>query len=609
MRGRDGEGSSTRTRGFKRASVHRRARSLGLAILGAGVGLALGAPGATASGSAQGPPAGPTSRPFTQCPAIGADTSCEYLIDVTSTEPAVLPKVFQDPTQHFYDAEGGTYKGDDVVVGVQNDTGKPLDRIHAGVAESADRLFAFDGDGVCWSGIAPRPSECPFSSLTYDGPNTNLVAESPDAGTVFFNAPLQPGQYTYFALEAAPSEGIVAGEVNDYVATELTNTETHETGDALRAPSPVRVTDKATIKGPSAAKATGTVEYLLYSDSNCEKLVENLGKKKVEAGVAEASEQSSITKLHGNATYYWVAQYSGDGGPNSPNSSACGSETMTFGTPPVRPKPSITTVLSGEGQRGTHITVRERAAVTDTAIITAPGGQRVTGRVSYAAYSSPTCTGSAVSGLGGGTTTGVGPSTNPVALPAGRYYFQAFYSGSGQLASAVTPCGEEVLTVLSSSSPRSGGGSPRPGNGQFNVVGHPHVDERNGRIQITLQLPAAGVVTATGVVKQGASLARAARVRAEGAKGKKCRRGSVRKQHRCRSTAPVLYGAAALTAPGAGTYTILITPANRVLTALRHGKKLFVTVSVTFLNRSGGAPVTRVQSVLAKIKKKARRRR
>jgi hypothetical protein len=389
----------------------------------------------------------------------------------------------------------------------------------------------------------------------------------------------------------------------------LTNTETHppETGDALSAPSPVHVTDQATIEGPNAKKATGSVKYILYSDAGCERKVEELGEAKVEGGVAGPSKPSS-TKLPTNATYYWVARYSGDS-HNSENSSLCGRETMTFGSPAALPKPSITTVLSGEGRHGTNITVREGAAVTDTAIITPPSGRPVTGRVSYSAYSSATCTGSAIPGLGGGTTTGTGPSTNPVVPSAGKYYFQAFYSGSRQLKPAVTPCGEEVLTVVAKSSPGSGVGGSSTRSGQFSIVGHPHVDEKNGRIQITVQLPAAGVVTATGVVKQGASLARAARVRAESAKGKRCRRGSVRKHGRCRSNAPVLYGAAALTAASAGTYTILITPTNRVLTALRHGKKLYVTVSVTFHNRSGGAPVTRVQSVLAKIKKKARRRR
>jgi hypothetical protein len=602
MQGRDGHGSSTRRRGFTPLRLLHPRRSAVLASMVASAGLALYVAGAMASGSAQGPPAGPKSAPFTQCPRIGVDTSCEYLIDVTSTDPTVRPTVVRDATQHFYDGE------DDVTVGVQNDTGSPLGSIHVGVAESGDRLFAFDGDGLCWSSLSPRPSECPFSSTTYDGPDTTLTAESPDAGTVFFNAPLQPGQYTYFALEAAPAEGIVSGELDDVVSTTLTNTETLATGDSLSAARPAAVTDKATIKGASAAKATGTVEYVLYSDASCQKIVETLGKKNVEGGVAGASNPSS-RELHTNATYYWVAKYSGDP-HNSANSSACGSETMTFGTPPVLPQPTITTVLSGAGQHGPHITVEEGVAVTDTAIIAAPGGQPVTGRVSYAAYASASCTGTAVAGLGGGTTTGIGPSTTPVTLGAGKYYFQAFYSGSPQLKSAATLCGDEVLTVLAHPPLRKApGGSPRrPPSSQFNVVGHARVNEKTGAILITVRVPAAGIVTANGVIKRGAELARVRRDDAAAAKRKKCRRGSIRKHGRCTSTGPVPFGAATLTASAAGTYTIAIRPSQRVLAALRHGKKLHVTVSVTFRYRAGGARITHLDSVLVRIKKPGHRK-
>src|SRR6202035_1166780 len=105
-----------------------RARAATLAAIAACAGTALLAPSASATGSAQGPPAGPKSAPFTQCPAIGKDTSCEYLIDVTSTNPTVPPTVVADAHQSFFDGE------DDVTVAVQNDTKAPLGSIHIGVA-------------------------------------------------------------------------------------------------------------------------------------------------------------------------------------------------------------------------------------------------------------------------------------------------------------------------------------------------------------------------------------------------------------------------------------------------------------------------------------------
>ena len=168
---------------------------------------------AAASGSPQGPPAGPTSPPFTQCPAIGNNTSCGYLIDVTST--STPPEVLQDASQGAYD-EGN----DDVTVGVQNDSNVAIGSVHIGVAESGDNIFGFDGDGGCSesSEIPVKPEGCPFGpagdlSDPYDywGPDAELNAEagSSDAGTVTFPTPLQPGQYTYFTLEAPPSGSFV----------------------------------------------------------------------------------------------------------------------------------------------------------------------------------------------------------------------------------------------------------------------------------------------------------------------------------------------------------------------------------------------------------------
>jgi hypothetical protein len=598
MRGDMDRDRRTRGRAFTPTRLLHRTRSTAVAVAVAGLGLVLCVAGAFASGSAQGPPAGPKSAPFTQCPTIGVDTSCRYLIDVTSTNPAVLPTVVQDAKQRFFDGE------DDVTVGVQNDTGSPLASIRIGVPESGDHLFAFDGDGLCWSGTSPKPSECPFNPVTYDGPDTTLTAESPDAGTVFFNTPLQPGQYTYFALEAAPTEGIVAGEVDNVVATTLTNTETHETGDTLTAPTPVPVTDQATIKGPRAATATGTVEYLLYADANCQKVVENLGKKTVAGGTAQPSNASSH-ELHNNATYYWLAKYSGDA-HNLANSSSCGGETMTFGTPALLPQPSITTVLSGGGHTGTHITVTEGTAVTDTALITPPAGQPVTGRVTYAAYVGASCSGKQVGGLGeGGITTGTGPATNPVTLEAGQYYFQAFYSGSAQLRSAATQCGDEVLTVLPRPGKKKtpGGSPPRSQGAQFSFVGPARVNGKSGQILVTVHVSGAGTATATGVVQQGATLARA-----QAARKKKCRRGAVNKHGRCIKNSPVVFGAASLTVPATGTYTLVISPGQRALSALKRGKKLNVTVTVTFHVRSDGSRTTHVEDVVVKLNKRRHKR-
>lgn len=431
-----------------------------------------------------GPPAGPRSAPFTQCPPIGQDTSCQYLIDVTAADPA-RPTVLQDPTQHFYDGE------DDVTVGVQNDTAAPLGSLRIGVPKSGDRLFEFDGDGLCWKGISPRPAECPFSAVSYDGPDTNLVPESADAGTVFFNSPLQPGQYTYFSLEAGPREGIVAGEFDDDVTTTLTNTVTHQEGDALSAPAPVAMIDRARVKGEYEFEASGQVQYLLYRDPSCHQLVQTLGTKAVIAGVAEASEPSS-TQLPTNATYYWVAEYLG-GGRNARARSACGSATMTFGSPPA---PSHS-----------------------------------------------------------------GPAGSP------------------------SPSGLPALRLLSL-----------------------HASSASGRITVRLQTSAAGAISVSGFVLDGASLAGPLGGHPGSARPRRCARGYAAVHARCISNAPVRYGSGVLASASAGTYTLVLGPAKRVLQALHRGRTLKVTVTAALRPSSGAAPTPALGRVLVRLRPARHRR-
>ncbi len=77
--------------------------------------------------------------------------------------------------------------------------------------------FGFDGDGLCNPPTGPSPESCPFgppgineSPFDYYGPDTELTvdAETTDSGTVVFPTALQPGQYTYFSLEANPFGGV-----------------------------------------------------------------------------------------------------------------------------------------------------------------------------------------------------------------------------------------------------------------------------------------------------------------------------------------------------------------------------------------------------------------
>lgn len=137
------------------------------------------------------------SPPFRECPAIGADQSCGILIYVTSSGAQVL----SDPTQGPYDG------GDDTLVGILNESGKPLSSISL---SSGTDIFGFDGDGICtytgWTGV----NGCPYGPTAYEGPGTHFGATSGDSGPVIFAPALgASGSSAYFGLEEALNQASV----------------------------------------------------------------------------------------------------------------------------------------------------------------------------------------------------------------------------------------------------------------------------------------------------------------------------------------------------------------------------------------------------------------
>lgn len=147
--------------------------------------------------------AAPTSPtpPFTECPAVGYNTSCSLLIDVTSLGTTVLsdPKATTaaDPTP-------GTYDGaDDTLIGVINSTTSPISSLP--LSSSTEDIMGFDGDGICenpndTSGLPGLPaSDCAdvntIDTTGYGGPDSYFTGISPDemSGTVNFIKPLAPG--------------------------------------------------------------------------------------------------------------------------------------------------------------------------------------------------------------------------------------------------------------------------------------------------------------------------------------------------------------------------------------------------------------------------------
>ena len=137
--------------------------------------------------------------PFSECPAVGFDTSCGDLIQVTDSADTV----FSDPDQGPYDGS------DDTLVGVLNSSSSTVNAI----ALSSDTdLFDFDGDGLCTE--SPAPSGCPFGPTGYEGPGVSFSDITPDTsgGVVNFAGGIPPGGTAYFSLEEAlPATAIVIG--------------------------------------------------------------------------------------------------------------------------------------------------------------------------------------------------------------------------------------------------------------------------------------------------------------------------------------------------------------------------------------------------------------
>ncbi len=148
---------------------------------------------------------------FPQCPAVGSDTGCAQVIVASSDGTA---NVLVDPSQGPYDGS------DDTLVGMQNNSGKPISRLNLG-SPTGQRIFAFDGDGLCspttWVTRNPTtPPGCPnpvlgigFGFTGYEGPGISFSNISPNqmTGTVNFNPAIRAGGSAYFALEGALTAG------------------------------------------------------------------------------------------------------------------------------------------------------------------------------------------------------------------------------------------------------------------------------------------------------------------------------------------------------------------------------------------------------------------
>jgi hypothetical protein len=213
-------------------------------------------------------------------------------------------------------------------------------------------------------------------------------------------------------------------------------------GEEITVPEGTGVKDQASLSGKNVEKATGSIEYLVYSDKECKTLVTKAGKIEFTGGKVPASEEK---KLEAGAIYYWQAVYSGDSLDEKSNS-GCGKEILT-----VKVKTSISTSLSAEEEEtaitGAKITVLEGIGVKDKAVLSGTKISTATGKVKYSVYADEKCEKLVTSAGEGAVEAGKVAPSEEVKLKKGTYYWQAEYAGDTLHEASKSTCGIEILIV------------------------------------------------------------------------------------------------------------------------------------------------------------------
>lgn len=267
-----------------------------------------------------------------------------------------------------------------------------------------------------------------------------------------------------------------------------------QSSTTITVPGGTTVTDTATLSGPDAVRATGTVTYTVYSDPSCTDPVGGQAEFVTPGGtVSPASVTLTIA-----GTYYWQVSYSGDAN-NVAYITPCGSSGEVETVTPVQQSTSLTSALSGDGQSGGAITVPEGTAVTDTATLAGINAGVASGTVTYTVYSNSACTTQVTATTVPVATTGTLPSSAPVTVPgAGTYYWKASYSGdlnNAQVASICGPAGAvETVTQVPLATTLAVSLLSAPQNGTSVIV------PAGTAVRDSVRLAGVNATTATGTV-------------------------------------------------------------------------------------------------------------
>jgi hypothetical protein len=164
---------------------------------------------------------------FPQCPPVGSNAGCSQLVVINAKGVATVQV---DPA-----APPDGYDGvEDTLIGVQNNSGRPISSIN--LASTTATIFGFDNDGICdpidWPAptTTNTPPGCPgpqgFGPTGYEGPGTSFSNISPNeaTGTVNFSPALASGGSAYFGLEDALQAGQLRSSQTGPIAGPITVT-------------------------------------------------------------------------------------------------------------------------------------------------------------------------------------------------------------------------------------------------------------------------------------------------------------------------------------------------------------------------------------------------
>jgi hypothetical protein len=270
------------------------------------------------------------------------------------------------------------------------------------------------------------------------------VKVTPSPGTYYWQAAYSGNANNPASTSACASE-IAYVETPVSVSTSL-STEGQSSEKQLKVGEEVAVSDKATLTGANTSTAAGYVNYNVYSDSECTRLAALAGSVKVIGKSAPESEQVKLKP----GTYYWQAEYTGDG-LNHSTVNSCGSEVEVVTVP-------ITMELYGEERAGQELEVMEKSAVAVKATLHGEHASIATGVVKYKVYSDSECK-ELVAKAGEVTVSGESvPASNAETLAEGTYYWQAEYSGDAHNSAAKSACAGGRQIVLGT-------------NGQYAAIG------------------------------------------------------------------------------------------------------------------------------------------